>query len=381
MRLKSYFAATVEGAMASARQELGADAMLVTSRKAPAEARHLGEYEVVFATVPEQPVGDSNEDPSGSSAPWHELSGEVSQLRRQVEQMAAGIGRAVSLAGAVAASPELSQLMSAVMESGLDATVAHRLLEGVQRRRADGEQEDLSSCLAAEIGSMVSLDASIGWPNQSPGIVALVGPPGAGKTTTLVKVAIIEGLRARRRTHFITMDVERIGGAEQLRSYAAILGTGFQLVETPSALARTLSELDSKDLILIDTPGFGARDLETAAEIARSLKAQPGIDTHLVLSASMRPADLNRICERFAIFDSAKLLFTRTDEAETNGAILSAAVRTGKPVSFLCGGQRIPEDIEPATVRSIMQLTLPAQFLPGAREHHLSELRISGAAA
>jgi flagellar biosynthesis protein FlhF len=177
------------------------------------------------------------------------------------------------------------------------------------------------------------------------------------------------------------MDVERIGGAEQLRSYAAILGTGFQIVDTPSALARTLSELDSKDLILIDTPGFGANDFDTAAEVAHALAAQPGVDIHLMLSASMRPADLARVCERFAIFEPAKLLFTRTDEAEANGAILSSAVRTGKPVSFLCGGQRIPEDIEPATVRRIMELTLPAQFLPEARQHQFSELRQTGAAA
>jgi flagellar biosynthesis protein FlhF len=95
----------------------------------------------------------------------------------------------------------------------------------------------------------------------------------------------------------------------------------------------------------------------------------------------MRPADLARVCQRFTIFEPAKLLFTRTDEAQANGAILSAAVNTGKPVSYLCGGQRIPEDIEPATVRSIMEITLPTQFLPDARQLHLSELRQTGAAA
>jgi flagellar biosynthesis protein FlhF len=384
MRLKSYFSATVEGAMASARQELGADAMLVTSRKSPAEARHLGEYEVVFATVPQQSSSEPSEAPSPSSskpAPWSELSGEVSQLRRQVEQMAAGIGRAVSLAGAVAASPELSQLMSALMESGIDATVAHRLLEGVQQRRSCGDPDDLRNHLEAEIGSMLSLDASVGLPGRAARIVALVGPPGTGKTTTLVKLAIIAGLRVRRRTHLLTMDVERIGGAEQLRSYAAILGTGFQVVDTPSALARTISELDNKDLILIDTPGFAARDVDAADEVATALTAQAGIDIHLVVPASMRPADLARICDRFSRFEPLKMLFTRTDEAEANGAILSAAIRTGKSVSFLCGGQRIPEDIEPATVRNIMEITLPAQFLPEARQHQLSELRQSGAAA
>jgi flagellar biosynthesis protein FlhF len=384
MRLKSYFAATVEGAMASARQELGADAMLVTSRKAPAEARHLGEYEVVFATVQEQPAADSREAPSSSPdkpAPWHELTGEVSQLRRQVEQMASGIGRAVSLAGAVAASPELSQLMSAFMESGINAAVAHRILEGVQQRRSAGDPDDLPNHLKAEIGSMLNLDASVGRPGQATRIVTLIGPSGAGKTTTLVKLAITEGLRARRRTHFVSMDVERVGGAEQLRSYAAILGTGFQIVDSPAGLARMISELDNRDLILIDTPGFGAFDLDAATEIAHVLNAQPGIDIHLVLPASMRAADLARVCQRFAIFEPAKLLFTRTDEAQANGAILSAAVNTGKPVSYLCGGQRIPEDIEPATVRSIMEITLPTQFLPDARQLHLSELRQTGAAA
>ncbi len=189
-------------------------------------------------------------------------------------------------------------------------------------------------------------------------MVALVGPPGAGKTSALVKLAVQYGLSVRKRVQILTTDTYRIGAAEELRSYAAILGIGCQVLETADALTQALVEFRGKDLILIDTAGLCRVEMETAQDLARVLAQHPDIDTHLVPSASMRAADLRRVSEQYSVFQPSKLLFTRLDETETFGPILGRGISMGKPVSFFSRGQRIPEDLEPATRDLILDLIL-----------------------
>jgi flagellar biosynthesis protein FlhF len=108
--------------------------------------------------------------------------------------------------------------------------------------------------------------------------------------------------------------------------------------------------------VLIDTPGYGSRDFDAAEELAQFLAGRRDIDTHLVLTASMRSADLSRVVDRFERFRPSKLLFSKLDETATFGPILNQVVRTGKPLSFLAAGQQIPEDLEPATIERVLHL-------------------------
>ncbi len=360
MRLKSYYATSVQSAMASAVREMGAEALLVHSRKASSETRHLGEYEVVFASddAEENSNASLSPQPSIEAPATLHLSGEIAQLRRQIESMAAQVGRAISMAGKATAGPDKADALAALLDTGIETKLALRILDGVRQQQASGGIEDSRSLMNSEIEAMLRVDATLGRHGYSKRIVAMVGPAGAGKTTTIAKLAIIEGARSRQKPHMLSMDVERIGGADQLRTFAAILGAGFDIVETPSALAAFLDGDNGQELIFIDTAGYSPRDTDAAKEVAAVLVARPDVEVQLVLPASMRPSDLNRVCDRFDMFGPSKLLFTHIDEAESSGAILSACARTGKPVSFLCTGQQVPEDIEAATVRRILQITL-----------------------
>ena len=104
-------------------------------------------------------------------------------------------------------------------------------------------------------------------------ITALVGPPGCGKTTTLVKLAITQGLARGRAVRLISTDTQRIGGAEQLRTYAAILGTPFQAVESTAALSQAIESAPPSALVLIDTAGYGAALLQDRAATFRRSSA------------------------------------------------------------------------------------------------------------
>jgi flagellar biosynthesis protein FlhF len=209
-----------------------------------------------------------------------------------------------------------------------------------------------------EAAGRFATDATLGRGPAQPRIVAMVGPPGSGKTTTLVKLAVNYGLAARRPVLLLSIDTHRVAAADQLRCYAAILGVGFQVLETVSSLAQAIEENRGKELIFIDTPGLAYGDLEDSESLAHFLATRNDIDTHLVLPASMKAADLSRMVDAFEVLRPRHLLFTKLDETGSYGPIFSEAARTGKPLSFFAAGQRIPEDLEAATSQRVLDLVL-----------------------
>jgi flagellar biosynthesis protein FlhF len=207
--------------------------------------------------------------------------------------------------------------------------------------------DDLTLTLGEQVRSgrplseLVAVDATL-----SP-IVALVGPPGVGKTTMLLKLAVRYGLAQRRSLQILSADVYRIAAADQLRSLCSILGIGCEVVETACALSHAIAEYRSKDLILIDTPGYTFRDVDEAADLGQALIAA-NVDTHLVLSACTKMTDLSRMARAYSCLHPTKLLFTHLDETSTFSCLANLSVESKLPLSFWGSGQLIPDDLEAA---------------------------------
>jgi flagellar biosynthesis protein FlhF len=370
MRIKSYYSRTVEDAIAAARQELGADAMLVQSRRTVAETRHLGEYEVVFVTdVPAPP--DAAEPPYGESAPpaaADRLSTDFCDLKRELEAMRRALTRsAYAPLERRGSPPDVCDAYAALTASDLSPELARTIVDGAEGRApAERGRAGFDRALAEELQSRIATEPLLGRGEARPRIVSLVGPPGSGKTTTLVKLAVNYGLAGRRPPLLLSIDTYRVAAVEQLRAYAAILGVAFQVVETPAALAQAIEENRGKELILIDTPGLGFRDLDWGTALAHFLSTRQDIDTQLVLPGSMKPADLTRVVDAFEMFGPQRLIFTKIDETGSYGPLVNEAVRTGKPISFLATGQRIPEDLETASPARLAGLILSSTARVGA---------------
>jgi flagellar biosynthesis protein FlhF len=376
MRMKSFFAPTVQDAVEQARQELGPEALLVNSRKAPPEAQGLGEYEVVFAVLPEgaegQGTGEANaESGDRGKAPAAEdpILRELSRLRKQMEEMGSSLTEinAQAYSWAVPA-PEFAETLSRLVDGGFSVDVAKRVVKQAHARldtdastwlrRKTFDRDSIEGAVRTELESLVSTEAGLDCSDEKSHVVALVGPPGGGKTTTLVKLAVRYGVSSSRPVYLISTDTSRVGGAEQLRTYAAIIGASFQAVETTRSLQQALEMRRGKGLILIDTPGYAAQEIEEATELARLLAQDRSVEVHLVAPATMRNADLTSAIERFEPFSPAKLIFTHLDETSALGAVVSASVRSGKAISFLGTGQQIPEDLEPATAARLLENVL-----------------------
>ena len=378
MKLKSFFAGTVEAALGLAREELGEEAVLVDSRKAPPEAQHLGQYEVVVAALdPREAEKVSAAGPRSAEGPKEPpeakgLERELAQLRREMERLRSAVWQSgVGTRGAAAALAGGWEALGTLLEAGLDPPLAHEIAACVEARRLGdplvggdslqagaGRLPDWRPLLKLELERRIHADPLLGRPEAALAAAALVGPPGSGKTTTLVKLAVRLGLEKRRPVRIVSMDNYRVAGSEPLRTYAAILGVGFRCADSAAALRQALAEASSKDLVLIDTPGFAPGDAEAAAELAEILRSYPEVEVHLTLAATTRNADLTCAVDRFERFRPSKLLFTRLDEATSFGPAFSEAVRTAKPVSFLAGGQRIPEDLEEAGRERLIGLLL-----------------------
>jgi flagellar biosynthesis protein FlhF len=377
MKIKSYFAPTIQEAMEKARVELGPEAMLVSSKKSAPEAVRLGAYEVVFAvpsegaeTGPRQLTAVSRS--AAVSRPATEATSEVAReladLRKQIEDVRRSVSRqGYSRALGTEKLPEFQQLHDMLVAADFSEELAQELVQTVAARvpvnpeavrpfsseRGAADAEALVAALREEIEARFQVAPELGQRNQQQRIVAFVGPSGAGKTTALVKLAIKYGVTRRVPLQILSTDTLRVGGSEQLGAYARIMGAGFQAVPTMAALEQALEESRSKRIILIDTPGFGPGEIDEAEELKAFLEAHPEIDIHLVVPASLRQSAMTSVLARFAEFRPAKILFTRLDDADAIGAVLEPAIRSGLPISFLSNGQQIPDDVEEASKESL----------------------------
>lgn len=370
MKIKSYYSRSVEVAIAEAREELGPEAMLVESRKAAPEARHLGEYEVIFALT-------SDSSPTQAKAfapPPDHLSQDVAELKKELEGMRRAITRtAFAPPQWLSGAPDLSDAYAMLTANEVAPDLAREIVQSAESRSGDGSRLRIArlkqapdaagyrQALVQELESRFTVKPALGRSESGVRITALVGPPGAGKTTTLVKLAVNYGLACRRPVVLISMDNHRIAAAEQLRSYAGILGVGFQVLETVSALAQSIEEHRTKDLILIDTPGLGFTELGDSSTLAHFLSTRSDIDTQLTLAASVKPVDLSRMVDAYQIFKPQRLLFTKLDETTSFGPIFNEAVRTGMPLSFFATGQRVPEDLEEVAAGRLTSMILSGQ--------------------
>ena len=181
------------------------------------------------------------------------------------------------------------------------------------------------------------------------GRVALVGPTGVGKTSTLSKLAVRWVLRhGPRDLAIVAGDNMRIGAQEQLNTLGQLLGARVYPLKDLAELPDLLARLSNSRFVLIDTPGSSQRDAQLASRFDALNAVGPDLETALVLGASTQAGANTEVVQRFAAVSPASCVLTKVDEAASLGGLLSVLVRARLPISYMSEGQRVPEDLRPA---------------------------------
>jgi flagellar biosynthesis protein FlhF len=351
VRIKSYFANSVTEAINRARNELGPEAMIIASNRTEEGANRLGSYEVVFG------LADSNAG-AEVQAPVPTVPPGLERLRERMEELRKSVSKKREQASAgriVWVGPKIVAWLS---NAGFPQAVAEDLARTLQVRSKDDRNttaDPLGALLAERIRFIPKLGA--GGPGRS--VVALVGPPGAGKTSTLVKLAMKYGLAAGRPVRFVSTDTYRLGGSDLLGRYARWMGVQLDLPPSMEALEQSFGSGDRNELLLIDTPGYSVANAAASLPLAGLFSQRAGVDVHLVLPAYASGPDLLSMVARFKPFLPSKVLFTGIDMAGSVAPALAAALTSELPVSFLGTGDQVPEDLEEAASARLAGHLLP----------------------
>jgi flagellar biosynthesis protein FlhF len=403
MKIKSYFARSVDEAIAQARVELGSDALLLNTRKIAdtgPNSSHAPGYEVVMGVTGPAPARAPAREPaaaarasalparstaaaagptaatSGESALRGEVSSELEKLRAQMDELQSLLLRSARNSWTAQRSvPEVAdvyeRLLAAEVDPALSKDIADRLeaamatdafflytgpeAEGAQNRwkTLKPDSARVEQFLRAELESRVVLRPRLGVHGAKGVVAALVGPTGSGKTTSLAKLAVAAS--AQRPVRVVSLDRPN-HAVRQLLSSLATPALTFSAVDSIESLPKLVAEARQQACVLIDTPGFSAEERPAAETLAAALAACGDVDVNLVAPAYMKARDLRNSIERYRLFQPSKLLVTRMDETETLGTVFSEAAQAGLALSFLSHGPRIPGDIRAATGEDLLAM-------------------------
>lgn len=242
------------------------------------------------------------------------------------------------------------ELHARLTDSGVSPALAHELLDALPDFDAWSEEAQVPLAASA-LRDLIARRVTCSGPIQlTPGTlkaVALIGPTGVGKTTTIAKLAAHFALVEKKRVALLTMDTYRIAAVEQLKIYSQILDIPVGVAYSQAEVAPVIAQYADYDLLLIDTAGRSQKNIMQVGEL-KFLLETVGCETHLVLSAQTKERDMVEAAQRFAAARVDSIIFSKLDETDSYGTLLNVADRTGIPLSYLTMGQKVPEDLEPA---------------------------------
>ena len=194
--------------------------------------------------------------------------------------------------------------------------------------------------------------------SAGPHVLALIGPTGVGKTTTLAKLAANLKLKEGHKVGLITLDTYRIAAVDQLRRYADIIGSPLRVVSNPDELRAAVAGMSNLDFVLIDTAGRSPKDAPKLNELRELLDSINPDDVHLVLSSTSCQKSVELAYEKFSEVRVDKMIFTKLDEASHVGVVLNVCHKVNKALSYVTTGQDVPNDIEVGRGRLLAKMIL-----------------------
>jgi flagellar biosynthesis protein FlhF len=296
-----------------------------------------------------------------------EIKGEIKAMQARLETQLADLAWR-DLPGR---DPSGATLMRDMLAAGFSATLAREMLETLPKGDAEHTQAWMRNTLMKRLQVMHSESDLL----DDGGVFALMGPTGAGKTTTTAKLAARFVVRhGADKLALLTTDSYRIGGHEQLRIFGKILGVTVHAVRDAADLRLALSELRNKHTVLIDTVGMSQRDQAVAEQVEMLYQAGRPIKRLLMLNATSHGDTLDEVVQAYQTRGLDGCILTKIDEAASLGAALDCAIRHELNVHYLATGQRVPEDLHLANRQYLIHRAFKTRSLASPWQLDDSEL-------
>jgi len=309
------------------------------------------------AATQANPGKDFLETPAANRAMMMSISSEVRELRGVMEDLVKRAKRE--------SAPQVPEKLFDYYTNLIQNQVADELATDMVRQLQAYRPEQLQQSgfvrdrLTEQVERMIPSSGAIERKKEvGPHVVALIGPTGVGKTTTLAKIAANLQIREHRRVGLITIDTYRIAAIDQLRKYAELIGSPLKAVNNADDLREAVRAMSDCEFILIDTAGRSPTDTIKLNELKGFLDAANPDEVHLVLSSAASQQCIERAIERFGQVRVDKMIFTKLDEAVHVGVVLNVIRKVNKTLSYVTTGQNVPEDIEVGKGSKLAQMLL-----------------------
>ena len=256
----------------------------------------------------------------------------------------------------------LKMIYKILLKNEVNEKYVNEILEDVEKSVRKGSSVDVMlSNIYQKLILKFGTPREIELGKNKPKIAFFVGPTGVGKTTTIAKIASKYKLEKNKKVALFTADTYRIAAAEQLRTYATILDTPFEILYAPQEMSETLAKHEDCDLILVDTAGFSYRNENQKDDLKKLLAAvedRYDKEVFLVLSATTKYQDLLDITDAYRAISDYRLIFTKLDETTTYGSLLNIRLYSDAEISYVTNGQNVPDDISVLNTQWIVKQLL-----------------------
>ncbi len=376
MKIKRFFASDIRQALRQVRESLGSDAVILSNKSVDGgvelvAAMDYDEAAFSASRAAETPMAGSSFMPvdeqalSKTSLPniaqdqvpvarveWSqdpvlvEMRHEMQALRRMMENQLSEL----TWHEMGARRPQSQELLRRLMALGLSPDICRQLVDRVEDA-ADLDQAWRKALYFLASDLPLQGDSLL----DEGGVVALVGPTGVGKTTSIAKLAARFVLRhGPRQLALVSTDGYRIGAREQLNSYARILDVPVRCASSCEELGVTLNALTDKRLVLVDTAGMSQRDVRLSEQLSLLRAGNRKVRSLLTLSATTQQSALEQAIKAFGVTGPDGCILTKVDESALLGGSLSALIHSGLPLAFFTDGQKVPEDIHLARAHTLI---------------------------